>query len=50
MNLAASLVIMPDPQANLKIAEYLYAGSDLSRALDPLVHLSGLYMRESEIL
>ena len=30
VNLAASLVIMPDPQAKLKIAEYLYAGSDLS--------------------
>ncbi len=30
VNLAASLVIMPDPNAKLKIAEYLYAGSDLS--------------------
>ena len=30
VNLAASLVIMSDPQAKLKIAEYLYAGSDLS--------------------
>ena len=30
MNLAASVVIIPDPQAKLNIAEYLYAGSDLS--------------------
>ena len=29
-NAARGLVIMPDPQAKLKIAEYLYAGSDLS--------------------
>lgn len=30
INLAASLVIMPNTNAKLKIAEYLYAGSDLS--------------------
>ncbi len=42
VNLAASLVIMPDPQAKLKIARLL-SGSDCLCALDPLSSVGLIY-------
>lgn len=48
VNLAASLVIMPDPQAKLKLPS-ISMPAPISPCSRPSVHLSGLYMRESAI-